>query len=326
MEIHATEQGAQSGSQPGVGAVPSLPTERELAILRRVLGAVAVPGVEQLVEQLRMLRVSPVSDATCRIYLVHPDAPRSRFARGERRALPPRFPVHSPAGRVVGEIAVWVQQGYLCALQYVAHGPNEAMVLPAPERIVVPSREVPAEVRVRSGRQALAGVQALGVDPVRAPTTPTDAARHRMPSARRVAGARRLHPLLAALALLVAGLAGAAFMATYSRGADVAAARQAGATAGAALGAEHGEVAGRFAGDVEGRRAGRSATYPSAFVAARDRERARMRRQAAERRRAAEVAGAAAAAAPVPVAAPAVAPDNTTCPGYRDARGYWICT
>lgn len=309
--------------------MPSPPTDRELAILRRVLRAETVAGVEQLVDQLRMIQVAPVSDSTCRVYLVHPDAPRSPFARDDRRTLPTRFPVRTPSGRVAGEIAVWVQQGHLCALQYVSHGSTDAMVLPDPEWVQVPT-QVPGEVLVRAARQALAGVQAVGTDPTPppAPAAPAPAVPAAAPTRATGEGRRRLHPLLAALALLVGALAVAAFMAAFARGADVESARSAGLAAGAAQGAEHGEVAGRFAGDLEGRVAGRNLAYPPAFVAARARERAVMRRDAAERRRAAAAAASAstAATARAPVLAPTPVADNTSCAGFRDARGYWICT
>lgn len=342
VDLHTTENGARTSSAPGAAPLPSPPTDRELAILRRVLDAATVDGVECLRDQLRMLQVAPVSDATCRIYLVHPDAPRSAFARDGRSSLPTRFPVRTPLGRLTGEITVWVQHGHLCALQYVGYGPTVPILLPPAEWIELPEPEVPIAIRARAAQQALAGVQVIGEPPVpELEQPPADApaeaaaaaaAPPAIAAAPDVAAARAPREpatverpwlryfLWATLALCVLALAIVAFVTAYGRGADVAGARTAGAMAGSQLGAEHGEIAGRFAGDVEGRAAGRSATYPSAFVASRNRTQAELRRAATERQQ----ARASAAATPPPSFTPVG--DVTTCPGYRDADGFWICT
>lgn len=282
----------RTSSDHSVAALPSPPTDRELAILRRVLQAETVPGVEQLLAQLRMLQVAPVSDATRRIYVVHGDAPRSKFAREGRSTLPTRLPVRTPAGRVTGEIVVWVQHGHLCALQYVAQGPGDPMVLPPPEWIEVPAAVVSIAISARGARQAVLGAQALATDPDD-PVDPTGAV-----AAVKPPGRRRAAVIAGAIVavLCVAALAVAAFLTASAGGADVGGSRAAGAAAGAALGAEHGEVAGRFAGDVEGRVAGRNLAYPPAFVRARDREQAELRDA-----------------------------DNATCAGDRDADGLLVC-
>jgi hypothetical protein len=306
VDLRTTETDTHArSSREGAARLPMPPTDRELAILRRVLGAMQVPGIEQLLDQLRMLQVSPLSDATCRIYLVHPDAPRSTFAREERSTLPTRCAVRTPGGRETGQVVVWVQHGHLCALQYVVPGPAGAMTLPDPDWIELPTRKVDGQVRAHAARQALAGVRAIGADVVRvsAPVVePAAASGQRLP---------RLTQL--ALALCVALLAIAAYLSAYGQGADLAAARDAGATAGAEQGIQDGQAAGLFAGDAEGRLAGRAAGYGPAFVAARTRVEAQLQREATERERAA-------------AAARTASLDNTTCAGYRDARGYWICT
>lgn len=296
--------------------LPQPPSERELAILRRVLGAVQVDGVEHLVDQLRMLQVAPGSEPTCRIYLVHGDAPRSGFAREGRDRLPVCFPVRTPQDRVIGEIMLWVDHGHLRALQFVRHDSQAALTLPDPEWIEVAPREVPASVRGHGAMQALAGVRAFGDEPVRRP-----------PVAQAAASPRHRHRgvVVTSLALSILLLAAAAFLTARSGGVDLDLARQAGAAEGSATGAKHGEIAGRFAGSIEGRLAGRDSTYRAAYDSARTRALAVARRDALRRRRAAEARAAearAAAAAP----APAAYPNPSTCYGYRDSSGNWICT
>ena len=79
-------------------------------VLHLILGALEIPGVEQLRDQVRMLHVAPGSDATCRIYAVHPSTPRAGVSSDARTRLEPLV-VRSPQGRIVGELAIWVEPG-----------------------------------------------------------------------------------------------------------------------------------------------------------------------------------------------------------------------
>lgn len=313
---------AETGNSPGMEPLPTrdphaAPTvseaalrplgQREVEILHRVLDACRVDGIEQLLDHVRIAQVDPRSDATCRIYVVHPDAPRAPFAADGRAKLG-SFPVRSPHGRVIGEVGVWVEFGHLRALQYATHDASHpAMVLPPPESIEVPTIEpAPSSAQpatVTGGRQAILGLRALGTIPS-APAVVETPVR-----------SRRTSMLLAGLVMLGLVIAIATFLLGASRGADLDAARAEGAAAGAALGAEHGEVAGAFAGATEGELAGRGSTHQTSFIAARARAIAVARREAVlERQRA---AAAAAAAAPSYV--------NYSCSGYRDSYGNWIC-
>ncbi|MCW2925826.1 MAG: hypothetical protein JWM98_3230, partial [Thermoleophilia bacterium] len=112
-------------------------TDREAAILRRVLEASQVPGADVLLDQVRMLELAPESTAMMRIYQLHPEAPRSEFSREGRRKVPGRFTVEWLGGRTVGSLGVWVEDGQLRALQYVWLTERNPMTLPPPEWITV---------------------------------------------------------------------------------------------------------------------------------------------------------------------------------------------
>ncbi len=298
MDSHATR--AIDAAPTNSEAVPAPPTERELAILERVLRTAHVDDVATLRSQLRMLQVAPSSDATCRIYLLHPDAPRSSFAREGRSKLPHRYPVYTPKRRLLGEVNVWVEDGHLRALQYVTPEGQGGFGLPRPDWIEVPAAPITADVRVAGAMQSMSGAWALGTDPVRAVTTEVETT---APSRRPIAFVLLT---LAALALAIV-----AFMGGQGSGADLDAARAAGTDAGAVAGTADGDTLGTFDGDTQGRIAGRASTYEPALTAAKARALAAARRAAKQRSDAA--------------AATFAATYGFTCPGSVDANGNWIC-
>jgi hypothetical protein len=313
MHSSATNNPAAGiGAAAELSGAPTAPTERELAILHRVLATTTVDGAAQLRDQLRMLHVAPSSDATMRIYLVHPDAPRAAVSR-DARAKVITVPVRAVHGHRIGEVSIWVGHGHLCALQYVPYDGRPSLTLPDPALLDLPTDapEPPIEVCVRGARAALLGVRVL---------------RHAdLPQVGAFATPARFHPgrvATIALALLVLTLAAIAF-AIGSSGArpDLDAARSAGAAAGTRDATTNGDIAGTFAGSTEGALAGRASTYQASYDRAHARTIALARRAALKRRQAAEAKAAAAAAAAAPVYA-----NNTTCSGYRDSNGYWVCS
>lgn len=337
MDLRTTPE-SYAALAPGLAA----PTDRELAVLARALEAAAVPGAAQLRDQVRMVQVLPGSDPTTRIYLVHPDAPRAPWPTDAGRAALPSLAVRTPTGRVIGDVTVWVEAGHLRALSFRRTDGQPALALPRPEWIELPTtaalapsatpaaatvatrstteqEDVRARARAAGALQALTGARVVAAgpaEPIVAPTSDMSAAPATHPSpARRTRLDRRI--VRAALAALALAAIVAAFSIGRSGGADLDAARADGAATGAAAGADAGEVLGAFAGDAEGRIAGRLSTYQDSFDAARTRALAQARREALARRRAA-AAAASAAAAPTFV-------DNTSCSGYRDSRGYWVC-
>lgn len=312
MDGTSTHTGAHAGAGTNPALVPVPPTQRELTILRRMLGAIAGDGVGELVDQLRMLHVAPSSDETMRIYFLHGDAPRSACSRDARTKLV-ALPVRTPAGRIIGETAVWVDHGHLCALQYVAFDGRPALMLPHPDWIELPpvEPEVPMSVCVRGAREALDGVRLV-----------RDATLTAAPASETASVTPRRAPglvLAGALVLVMLALALAAFALGRSGGADLDAARAAGATAGSLAGAEHGDIAGSFNGMLEGELAGRESTWQTAHDTARAQTLKQARQAALARRTAAQDAAAAAAAQATTVNA-------STCFGYRDSRGFWVCS
>ena len=309
MDAHATH--ATDATTTNSAGVPTPPTERELAILQRILDATHVTGIETLRDQLRMLQVAPSSDATCRIYLVHPDAPKSSYSREGRRKIAPGFPVHTPQRRLLGEVNVWVEDGHLRALQYVMPDARDALALPRPEWVDVPPPPIPASVRLPGAMQSMSGVWALGASPVREfAAEPVTAA----PTTSSNRSVRRILEVVAAT-LCVLAIAAAAFIGGRSGGEDLDAARAAGADAGAIAGEPDGATLGAFDGDTQGRTAGRASTYQTSFIAARAQGIAAARRAKllAEQRR----SDAAKAAF--------TATYGFLCTGSVDANGNWAC-
>ncbi|MEO6867776.1 MAG: hypothetical protein ABI200_07120 [Gaiellales bacterium] len=148
------------------------------------------------------------------------------------------------------------------------------------------------------------------------------------PSSRRAwAGRSALAIVITVAFAFTVALMGAAFWVGHSGGADLGAARTAGTDAGEEQGLRHGAAAGTFTGRVEGERAGYSSTWQAAYDQARATRVKAARQAALKRRRAAKAAAAeAAVVAAAATAGRAQYADNTTCSGYRDARGYWICS
>ena len=290
--------------------MPTPPSARELAILRRVLGAAQVDGVERLLDQLRMLQVAPGSDTTTRIYLIPPGAPRAGFSREGRAKLPVRVPVRSRQGRVIGDVSVVVEDGLLRALQYVRHDAQPSLMLPDAGMLELPAPpapqpDLPAAIRTLAARQAIDGLLMVEPEAVE-PATPTR-------EVQVTASPRRVSRMLAALAFgaLLLLLAAAGLWAGRSGAADLDAARAAGTADGARDGAAQGDAAGTFAGSIEGDLAGRNATYGPAFTATRARVLKSEQAAALERARA--------------KAAATQLPNPSSCVGYW-ADVTWVCS
>jgi hypothetical protein len=306
MEVPLTPEMIRDAA-PETGAMPTPLTDRELGLLRRILGVADVPGVEQLRDQVRGLQVAPGSDATCRIYLAHPDMPRAAFGSGERTRLPGRYLVRSPQGHLIGEVVVWVEQGLVRALQFVRHDEQPALTLPPAAWLELPDTARPdskASALVLAAQQGLTGVRALmAPEPTAvAPTSITAASATR-------SWIPRIVGML--LALCVLALATMAFATARSSGADLDAARAAGTRAGTAAGTRDGATMGTFAGSIEGELAGRMSTYAAAR-----RNAVLAAQRAARRKAAADLAAARAAAYPNP----------STCIGYWATDTTWACS
>lgn len=279
--------------------MPAPPGAREVELLHRMLGAMQADGVEQLRDQVRMLQVHPNSDAALRIYVLHPDAPRAGVVSAGRMRLDP-FPVRSPHGRRIGELSIWVEDGLLRALHYDRQDQQPVLVLPQPDWLELPAAPAPV----------------LAPAPVAVATEQPEQLVESLPEPRR---ARSMLAVALGVMLLIA-IAVVGFSIGASSGADLDAARAEGAAAGASDGAARGDVMGTYLGTTEGALNGRVSTYRPAFDAAQQRTMAAARAERLEAQRIAkEQAAAAAAAAPRST-------DNTSCPGYRDATGYWVCS
>ncbi|MCW2956260.1 MAG: hypothetical protein JWO69_1129 [Thermoleophilia bacterium] len=286
MASNPTSQVHVAPAAAGHTLTPAPLSSQEADILRRILAGASFDGAAELLDQVRMLQLLPASDTTSRFYVLHGDAPRSSYSPDARAKLPEPVAVRRPDGRVVGHFHVWVDHGHLRALQYTWAGERAPMTLPSPEWVGAPA-VVPAVV-------------------------PATAQRRRLPAAAMVL-----------VTLIALALAAGAFAFGHASGADVDAARATGEQAGRDAGAVDGTVEGTFRGATEGAIAGRASTYQPAFDAARAEVEAAARTAARQARvRAAAAAKAAAAAA---VQAPTNI-DNTSCSGFRDARGYWICS
>lgn len=285
----------------------------EDALLRRILAAASFHGAPQLLDQVRGIQLVPaISDAEHRIYIQHPDMPRSTFSAEGRTRIPNTVLIRTPDGHIAAQIDVWVERGHLRAMHIRWAGARVPMTLPNPEWVVVTPAIVPA-------RATVAPSASTTTQPARSVTSrPTPTLPIALPSGRRAA--RVL------VALLVLALAGAVIAGAYALGrsgaADVDAARATGVQQGTAAGTADGQVLGSFRGATEGEIAGRQSTYDAAVVKAQAAALARAKAAAAAKAEAARVAAAAAAAA---AAAPRYV-SNTNCSGYRDSRGYWICS
>ncbi|MCZ4495821.1 MAG: hypothetical protein JWM25_404 [Thermoleophilia bacterium] len=311
LPTSATETAATTSHAP----IPLPITAQEAAILRRILGAATFDGAAELLDQVRMLQLLPASDATFRIYVQHPDAPRSSFSRGGRTKIPVSTPVWHPEGRVIGKVDIWVDDGQLRALNYASTTARAAMMLPNPDWVVVPLAAAPRPAPVPAPLEATA--PATSVAPTVAPA-PGPRGRSLIRSVATVIAALLLVTILATAFAL--GRARGGTEATTSSTAAVQEARTAGAADGAALGS--------LRGFTEGELAGRASTYQASFDATQAAALAKVRaaaRAKAQQAREAAAAKAAAAAAQAAQAAPRNT-NNTTCSGYRDSRGYWICS
>jgi len=314
MTAHFTSPSMEADTFSGAAPELGVLTDREEAILRVILATASFAGALQLLEQVRMLQLEPSSDATCRIYVLHPDAPRSAYSRAGRIRIPGRYPVRSSEGTELGELAVWVDQGHLRALQYVSVAERAPMTLPPVEWVRVDSA-VAAAVRTRGAAQAVAGIRAFTSVPV--------VAQARADATAGSVGIGRVRVrTVIAVAMCVTALMMTAFLLGHSGGADVDAARAAGERTGAQQGTAEGAIEGNLRGTTEGALAGRASTYQAAY----DTALAQVRFTAVRRAALAARTRKAAAAQSAPAVVPNSSGDVTSCSGYRDGRGYWICS
>ncbi|MCW2950557.1 MAG: hypothetical protein JWN41_1570 [Thermoleophilia bacterium] len=272
-------------------------TQREVEILHAILDTATFDGAVELADQIRMLHLAPGSDTTCRLYLIHPDAPRSRFSASERTRLPGRYQVRWFDGGLIGEFVVMVENGHLRALQYVQLTEREPLMLPPAEWLHIVNDDGES---VSAPQRADASSTGEGQSP--APAEPV--------LRRKVVPARLIAFAVCALVMM-----SAAFALGHSNGVDLTSAQRDGAAAGRAQGTADGTTFGAFRGSTEGWLAGRAETFQSTFEATKARVRAKAKQRRIAEAKVAAVAAAAAAAAPPPC--------RSTY--YDRYRGYNVC-
>ena len=304
MAAHTTPDSTDAAASAQHTQVPAPIGAHEAALLRRILSASSFPGATQLLEQVHTLYLAPaVSDANFRIYIQHPETPRAPFSLDGRAQIPGHASARQPDGRLVADLDVWVERGHLRAMHLRWAGDRVPMTLPSAESVVVDTTPAAAATTTTNATPVVAS---------------TSFAPSSVPLA---AGLRKLALVLGALCALA--VIATAFLIGRSGGADLAAARDAGQRAGQQQGTADGAVLGAFQGSTEGALAGRLSTYQPTFDATLAAARAKQRAAAAKAKRDREAAAAAAAATAY---TPPSYADNTSCSGYRDARGYWICS
>ncbi|MBC7460480.1 MAG: hypothetical protein H7287_03890 [Thermoleophilia bacterium] len=266
---------------------------QEDALLRRILSAATFPGSAELLDQVRMVQLVPaISDAEHRIYVQHAETPRAPYSLDGRARIPGTVMIRHPEGRVIAQVDIWVERGHLRAMHLRWAGERAQITMPSPDWVVIEPEPAPPS-------------PALSAAPI-APAAP-----------------RRLGRLIFALLLVACcgAVIAVAFLAGRRAEVDVDAARAAGAQQGQLAGTADGQVFGAFQGSTEGAIAGRASTHDASLAAAQRAALAKVRAAAATRAEAARVTAAARAAAVAPRS-----PDNRSCSGSRDSRGYWICS
>jgi hypothetical protein len=101
-------------------------TLRERDLLSLLLDHASFDGARELAEQVARTRVAG-GFPTLLDLDVPKTAPASRY---KPRLIPLRALVHSPGGELLGEILVWVRDGYLSALEYAWYADDAPSEMP----------------------------------------------------------------------------------------------------------------------------------------------------------------------------------------------------
>lgn len=106
-------------------------SDREREIISRVLHAARLPAADQLLAQLPSARVR--GGLATFLDLEVPDmAPRASCANGP---LPVRAFVIGECGETIGEILIWVENGYLSGLELAWFTDEPPAEWPTPEQV-----------------------------------------------------------------------------------------------------------------------------------------------------------------------------------------------
>lgn len=108
-------------------------SRKELALLRLLLSVNTFPGAHELASQVEGTKVAGGLRT-----LLNLDAPRSALmAKRQDGPIPVRAFVQSPGGETVGEILVWVKDGYLSGLEFAWFTDDAPTEMPEIDRIRV---------------------------------------------------------------------------------------------------------------------------------------------------------------------------------------------
>lgn len=121
---------AGMAASPRTGGVPIAPTA---ALLRHVLQDAQVPGIAELMDQVDGLG-SVLGPVTMLQLGVLAGAPRSRYPNGPVQV---DAEVLDAEGESVGELLIWVEDGYLATLEFAWWTDEPPTALPPIDRVVV---------------------------------------------------------------------------------------------------------------------------------------------------------------------------------------------
>jgi hypothetical protein len=107
------------------------PDERTRLVAAEVIKGSSVDGADALLDQLPATRVLG-GLPTFLDLAVAPSAPRSRCPDGP---LPGSAVVLDDSGQPIGEILVWVEHGYLSAVEYAWYTDEPPLEWPSPEAL-----------------------------------------------------------------------------------------------------------------------------------------------------------------------------------------------
>jgi hypothetical protein len=106
---------------------------REKEVARWIVNAAPIPDAAILINQLDSATVEPGDSRTFIDLAVPHSAPRSGADDGP---LPGRTLVHDQAGQVLGEVMLWIRDGYLSALEFAWYTDDPPTEWPSPEQLV----------------------------------------------------------------------------------------------------------------------------------------------------------------------------------------------
>ncbi len=106
-------------------------SDREREIISRVLHAARMPGADQLLAQLPFVQVRAGVTTFLDLEVPHTGS-RASCADGP---LPVRAFVTEECGETVGEILIWVEQGYLSGLELAWFTDEPPAGWPTPEQV-----------------------------------------------------------------------------------------------------------------------------------------------------------------------------------------------